>query len=150
MKALKNTEKYEIDGKNLECSLAKPQADQRSSGTSNSQKPVVLPTYPHRLGYGMVGGAYGGIGAGYGAAGFAQPLMYGMGANPAGMPMMPMLLPDGRIGYVVQQPGLQQPSLQQHAPSPVSRHGRRSGGGSSSGGKRGNDNNRGHRRYNPY
>lgn len=29
-----------------------------------------------------------------------QPLVYGRGANPAGMAMMPMLLPDGRIGYV--------------------------------------------------
>ncbi|KAJ1394513.1 RNA-binding domain superfamily [Sesbania bispinosa] len=147
MKALKNTEKYEIEGQTLECSLAKPQADQKSSGASNSQKSVVLPTYPPRLGYGMVGGAYGAIGAGYGAAGFAQPLMYGAGATPAGMAMMPMLLPDGRIGYVLQQPG-----LQQHAPSPVSRNGR-GGGGSSSGGKRNNDNNnrnRGHGRYHPY
>ncbi|KAI5435811.1 hypothetical protein KIW84_022294 [Lathyrus oleraceus] len=73
MKALKNTEKYEIDGQILECSLAKPQADQKSSG--------------------------------YGATGFAQPLMYGPGATPAGMAMMPMFfLPDGRIAYVLQQP----------------------------------------------
>ena len=56
----------------MECSLAKPQADQKSSGTPNSQKSVVLPTYPPRLGYGMAGGPYGAIGAGYGAAGFTQ------------------------------------------------------------------------------
>ncbi|KAL5135495.1 Heterogeneous nuclear ribonucleoprotein Q [Glycine soja] len=91
MKALKNTEKYEIDGQLLECSLAKPQA--------NSQKPALLPTYPPHLGYGMVGGA---IGAGYGAAGFAQPLMYGPGPTPGGMAMMPMMLSDGRIAYIVQ------------------------------------------------
>lgn len=133
MKALKNTEKYEIDGQLLECSLAKPQA--------NSQKPALLPTYPPHLGYGMVGGA---IGAGYGAAGFAQPLMYGPGPTPGGMAMMPMMLSDGRIAYIVQQPGFQQPA-------PVSRHGR-SGGSSSSGGKCSNDDNRnrGHGRYHPY
>lgn len=151
MKALKNTEKYEINGQTLECSLAKPQADQKSSGASNSFNSAVLPAYPPPLGYGMVGGGYGAVGAGYGAAGFAPPLMYGPGATPAGMTMMPMLLPDGRIAYVLQQPGLQQPSFQQHAPSPVSRHGR-SSGVSSSGEKRSNDNsrNRGHCRYNPY
>nr|GMD43556.1 heterogeneous nuclear ribonucleoprotein R [Ipomoea batatas] len=48
MKALKNTERYEIDGL---CTL--------------------------------------------------QPLAYGRGATPAGMAMMPLLLPDGRIGYVL-------------------------------------------------
>ncbi|KHN02215.1 Polyadenylate-binding protein, cytoplasmic and nuclear [Glycine soja] len=62
MKALKNAEKYEIDGQTLECSLAKPQA--------NSHKPAVLPAYPPHLGYGgMIGSA---IGAGFGTAGFAQ------------------------------------------------------------------------------
>ncbi|KAJ9184493.1 hypothetical protein P3X46_004210 [Hevea brasiliensis] len=101
MKALKNTEKYEIDGQVLECSLAKPQADQKSSGGPNSQKSVLHPTFPPRLGYGLVGGTYGALGAGYGAAGFAQPVIYGRGPTPAGMAMMPMLLPDGRIGYVL-------------------------------------------------
>lgn len=38
MKALKNKEKYEIDGQVLECSLAKPQADQKLSAGPNSQK----------------------------------------------------------------------------------------------------------------
>jgi len=56
-------------GQTLECSLAKPQADQKSSGAANQQKSALLPTYPPHLGYGMIGGA---IGAGYGAAGFAQ------------------------------------------------------------------------------
>lgn len=57
----------------MECSLAKPQADQKSSNASNhSQNSVVLPTYPPHLGFGMVGGAYGAVGAGYAAAGFAQ------------------------------------------------------------------------------
>ncbi|KAJ6750036.1 hypothetical protein OIU85_000644 [Salix viminalis] len=38
MKALKNTEKYEIDGQVLDCSLAKPHTDQKPSGGPNSQK----------------------------------------------------------------------------------------------------------------
>ena len=60
----------------MECSLAKPQADQKSGG-SNSQKAGLLPSYPPRVGYGLVGGPYGALGAryggaGYGATGFAQ------------------------------------------------------------------------------
>jgi heterogeneous nuclear ribonucleoprotein R len=59
-------------GQVLECSLAKPQADQKSSGAPNLQKSTLLPSYPPHLGYGMVGGPYGAISAGYGAAGFGQ------------------------------------------------------------------------------
>ncbi|KAH9674570.1 hypothetical protein KPL70_018504 [Citrus sinensis] len=145
MKALKNTEKYEIDGQVLDCSLAKPQADQKTSGGSNSQKSALNPTYPPHLGYGMVGGAYGALGAGYVPAGFAQPMVYGRGAAPGGMAMLPMLLPDGRIGYVLQQPG-----VQQHNPPPQPRSGRGGAGSSSSGGRRSTDNGRGRSRYNPY
>ncbi|KAJ4840804.1 hypothetical protein Tsubulata_015062 [Turnera subulata] len=142
MKALKNTEKYEIDGQVLDCSLAKPQADQKLSGGSNAQKSAMHASYPPRLGFGLVGNAYG---AGYGAAAFTQPMIYGRGPTPAGMAMMPMLLPDGRIGYVLQQPG-----LQPHAPPLQSRGGRGGGAGSSSGGRRGGDSSRGRSRYNPY
>ncbi|XP_062083018.1 heterogeneous nuclear ribonucleoprotein Q-like [Humulus lupulus] len=132
MKALKNTEKYELDGQVLECSLAKPQTDQKSAGP-NVQKSGLLPAYPPRAGFGMVGGPYGALGAGYGTTpGFAQPLIYGRGPTPSGMAMMPMLLPDGRIGYVLQQPG-QQP---QHPPPSHHRGGGgRGGGGSGSGGR---------------
>ncbi|KDP37306.1 hypothetical protein JCGZ_06760 [Jatropha curcas] len=140
MKALKNTEKYEIDGQVLDCSLAKPQADQKSSGGPNSQKSVLHPTFPPRLGYGVVEGTYGALG-GYGAAGFAQPMIYGRGPTPTGMAMMPMLLPDGRIGYVLQQPG-----MQQHTPPPQPRTGRGGGAGSSSGGRRSNESGRGRSR----
>ncbi|XP_057999634.1 heterogeneous nuclear ribonucleoprotein Q isoform X2 [Hevea brasiliensis] len=83
MKALKNTEKYEIDGQVLECSLAKPQADQKSSGGPNSQKSVLHPTFPPRLGYGLVGGTYGALGAGYGAAGFAQATAWNATTRPS-------------------------------------------------------------------
>ncbi|KAJ9540063.1 hypothetical protein OSB04_026569 [Centaurea solstitialis] len=138
MKALKNTEKYELDGNNagsrqvLECSLAKPQADQKpSGGSSNSQKAALLPSHPPRVGYGLVGSPYGALSAGYGGAGYGQPLIYGRGPSTAGMAMMPMLLPDGRIGYVLQQPG-----VQPHTPPPPPQHHhhQRSGGGRSGGG----------------
>ncbi|KAL3623419.1 hypothetical protein CASFOL_032235 [Castilleja foliolosa] len=148
MKALKNTEKYEIDGQVVECSLAKPQSDQKTTGGSSSQKPALYQTYPPRMGYNLAGSPYGAIGAGYPGAGFAraQPLMYGRGGSP-GMAMMPMLLPDGRIGYVLQQPGLQPHT--QHAPEPPQiGRGRSNGGGGSSGARR--DSGRGRSRYNPY
>ncbi|XP_015898640.1 heterogeneous nuclear ribonucleoprotein Q [Ziziphus jujuba] len=147
MKALKNTEKYEIEGQVLDCSLAKPQADQKSPGAANSNKSTLLPNYPTRIGYGMVGGAYGAMGAGFGGAGFGQPLIYGRGPTPAGMAMMPMLLPDGRIGYVLQQPGS---GMQAHTPPSQSRGGRSGGAGSSSGGRRSSESSRGRNRYHPY
>ncbi|KAH8485327.1 hypothetical protein H0E87_026936 [Populus deltoides] len=147
MKALKNTEKYEIDGQVLDCSLAKPHTDQKPSGGPNSQNSSSYSNFQPQLGYGLAGGTYGAFGAGFGsagfgAAGFTQPVIYGRGPTPAGMAMMPMLLPDGRIGYVLQQPGMQAHS------SPQPQGGRGRGAGSSSGGRRGND--RGRSRYNPY
>ena len=33
--------------------------------------------------------------------GIEQPMIYGRGAMPTGMQMVPMLLPDGRVGYVL-------------------------------------------------
>lgn len=149
MKALKNTEKYELDGQALECSLAKPQADQKSAGGSVSEKPSLLQNYPPHIGYGLAGGTYGALGAGFGAAAFAQPLVYGRGASPAGMAMMPMLLPDGRIGYVLQQSGAQPHSLPaHHGSSGRSSSGSRNKGGSSSRGRHGDG---GHgQRYRPY
>ncbi|URD89009.1 RNA recognition motif family protein [Musa troglodytarum] len=134
MKALKNTEKYEIDGDVLDCSLAKPPADNKKvEAGSSAQKAALLPNYPPGIGYGVLGGAYGAL-----APGFGQSMVYGRGQTPAGMAMVPMILPDGRLGYVLQQPGVPVAS-QQHG-------GNR--GGSSSGGKS-NDGGRG-RRYRPY
>lgn len=101
MKALNNTEKYELDGNDdrpstlfqslclhrtdlsslgfqmhsgqvLECSLAKPQADQKSVARPASQEAGLLPSYPLRVGYGMPGGVYGALAPGFGPAGFAQ------------------------------------------------------------------------------
>lgn len=61
-------------GQTLECSLAKPQADQKSSsgGSSNSQKAALLPSHPPRVGYGLVGSPYSALGAGYGGVGYPQ------------------------------------------------------------------------------
>ncbi|GAA0167627.1 hypothetical protein LIER_40420 [Lithospermum erythrorhizon] len=152
MKALKNTEKYDMDGQELQCSLAKPQADQKPSSGTNLQRTPMYPSYQPPLGYGLVGPSYGAIGAGYGAAGFGHPMVYGRGAAAGGLSMMPMLLPDGRIGYVLQQPG-----AQPHTPPPQQRGERSADRGSSSGGRRSSDSGRGRgrgrgrgSRYNPY
>ncbi|KAG1330114.1 Heterogeneous nuclear ribonucleoprotein Q [Cocos nucifera] len=130
MKALQNTERYEIDGQVLECSLAKPPADNKGEASSNAKKSALLPNYP--VGYGVMGSAYGTL------HGFGQPLIYGRGAAP-GMAMVPMILPDGRLGYVLQQPGSPAVAMQL-------------GGGRSSGSRgswQSDDGNRG-RRYKPY
>ncbi|XP_020241199.1 heterogeneous nuclear ribonucleoprotein R-like isoform X1 [Asparagus officinalis] len=134
MKALKNTEKYELRGDVLECSLAKPPSDKKVDTGSNAHKGALLPNFAPR-GYGVMGGTFGGL-----APGFAPPMMYGRGQTPGGMAMVPMILPDGRVGYVLQQPG---------APMPQQQRGGGRGGSSSSGGRKGNDNSRG-RRFQPY
>ncbi|XP_038972949.1 heterogeneous nuclear ribonucleoprotein Q-like [Phoenix dactylifera] len=134
LKAVKGTEKYEIDGHVLDVSLAKPQVDKKSDYASNSSKPGLLPSFLPYSPY----GAYGG---GYGATGFGQPVIYGRGPMPSGMRMVPMVLPDGRLGYVMQQPGAQA--------SPSSHRRSDHSGGSGEGGARGSDGNRG-RRYRPY
>ena len=56
----------------MECSLAKPQSDQKTFGGSSSQNSGFLPSYPPQVGYGLVGGAYGALVPGYGVAGLAQ------------------------------------------------------------------------------
>lgn len=133
MKALKNTEKYELNGDVLECSLAKPPADKKVDTGSNSQKGALLPNYAPR--------GYGVMGAGYGLTPGFAPMMYGRGQPPAGMAMVPMILPDGRLGYVLQQ--------QPGAPVAAPQRGGGSSGSASSGGRKGNDNSRG-RRFHPY
>uniref|UniRef100_A0A9I9CMS7 RRM domain-containing protein n=1 Tax=Cucumis melo TaxID=3656 RepID=A0A9I9CMS7_CUCME len=147
LKAVKETEKYEIEGQLLEVVLAKPQSDKKSDGAYSH----ISGSYPNHLlhgGYGGYGGnPYGSIG-GYGVtAGFHQPMIYGRGPMPAGMQMVPMVLPDGRIGYVLQQPGVPMPPSRSRRSERSNGSGGtmgRSGGSSSS-----DDVNRG-RRYRPY
>lgn len=135
LKAVKGTERYEIDGQTIDATLAKPQSDRKIDIGAASTG--LLPGYSPYPGYGY-GGAYS---AGYGAAGYGQPMIYGRGPMPPGMRMVPMVLPDGRLGYVLQQPGGHSSQL------PPPRRGDRSGGPSDGG--RSGEGSRG-RRYHPY
>ncbi|GMI92260.1 hypothetical protein like AT3G52660 [Hibiscus trionum] len=140
MKALNSSEKYELDGQVVECSLAKPLIDQKNPHQgSSSQTSGFLPNYPPHTGYGLIGRSYGALGPGYGVAGLAQPLIYGRAPTQTGMSMMPMLLPDGRIGYILQQPEAQPRSPPLHQRNSKD-------GGSSNRGKHSNDS----RWYRPY
>ncbi|KAH8517030.1 hypothetical protein H0E87_005112 [Populus deltoides] len=145
LKAVRDTQNYEIDGQLLEVVLAKPQADKKPDGSypynaGVNPNPVPLPAYS-----GFAGNPYGSLGTGFGvAAGFQQPVIYGRGPMPAGMHMVPMVLPDGRIGYVLQQPGVQMP---QPRPRRVDRSNSPSGPGRA--GSSGDNGNRG-RRHRPY
>ena len=65
-----------LTGQVLECSLAKPQADQKSYGGSGSQNSTLNSSFPPPLGYSLVGGAYGGLGTGFGPAGFGQVMLF--------------------------------------------------------------------------
>ncbi|CAL1398718.1 unnamed protein product [Linum trigynum] len=151
LKAVKDTEKYEIDGQALEVVLAKPQADKRSDG-AYMYGAGLPPTHVPSASYGaFAGNPYGSMGGtGYGAApSIQQPVIYGRGPMPTGMQMVPMLLPDGRIGYVLQQPGMQVPQ----PPWPPRRGDRGNSGasGPSRGGGNDDDGSRGGgRRYRPY
>ncbi|KAJ6945972.1 hypothetical protein NC651_000905 [Populus alba x Populus x berolinensis] len=101
---------------------------------------VPLPAYS-----GFAGNPYGSLGTGFGvASSFQQLVIYGKGPMPAGMHMVPIVLPDGRIGYVLQQPGVQMP---QPRPRRVDRNNRPSGPGRACNSS--DDGNRG-RRYRPY
>ncbi|KAL5700575.1 hypothetical protein ACHQM5_026002 [Ranunculus cassubicifolius] len=152
MKALKNTEKYEIDGRVLECSLAKPQADKGVDAASTLQRAPMSSYTPQPM------PMYGGRGLAPGYGGFPQPMLYGGGAA-----MIPIVLPDGRVAYVMPQHGAQMHTPPPPPPPPsahsMHRSGGRSSGGRSSGDRVGSgsksngryrsDDDRG-RRYNPY
>ncbi|KAL4369941.1 hypothetical protein AHAS_Ahas06G0016100 [Arachis hypogaea] len=147
LKAVKDTEKYEINGQVLEVVLAKPQTD-RKAEVSYAYNPVLHPSHLIHPGYGSFSGnLYGSLAAGYGVAtGYQQPMIYGRGPMPAGMQMVPMVLPDGQIGYVLQQPGVQAPPARPRRTDrnngPSGQPGRAGGGGSE-------ESNR-NRRYRPY
>ncbi|MCO5570183.1 hypothetical protein L7F22_023901 [Adiantum nelumboides] len=112
LKAIEKSEKYVLDGRELETSLAKPPGEKRS-GAAGMPSPFgsgILPqAVPARGGFGLPGpNMYGGMAMGFGANrgfGQVQPVIYGRGPTPAGMAMVPMMLPDGRVGYVLQQAG---------------------------------------------
>ncbi|XP_022898435.1 heterogeneous nuclear ribonucleoprotein Q-like isoform X1 [Olea europaea var. sylvestris] len=113
LKAIENTETYEINGQVLAVVLAKPQM-QKKFNVANPQNSTPVSNNNNHLGYaGIPVSPYASIAAGYGAApGFQQqPMNYGRGPMPEGMQMVPMVLSDGRIGYVLQQPGIQIPQV---------------------------------------
>lgn len=150
LNAVKEADKFEVNGQYLEVVLAKPQNDRKSDGT-NSHHSAPHPNYiPHSVYGGFAANPYGATVAAprYGVnPSFQQPMIYGRGPVPGGMQMVPMVLPDGQIGYVLQQPGAQMPAVR-----PPRRNERGSSNGGSGGGRgRGggsDDNNRG--RYRPY
>ncbi|KAM7472345.1 hypothetical protein LguiA_010528 [Lonicera macranthoides] len=149
LKAVRDTEKYEIDGQVLEVVLAKPQSERKFDGGANPYNSGPHPNYapyPPYGGGGFPGNPYGPVGAPYGgAAGYQQPMIYGRGPMPTGMQMVPMVLPDGRIGYVLQQPGVQMPPTMRPRRNDRSNE---TGGGPQ--GRRGSDDNHRGRRYRPY
>ncbi|KAF8082546.1 hypothetical protein N665_0820s0007 [Sinapis alba] len=145
LRAVKDSERYEINGQQLEVVLAKPQAERKHEpssyayGAAPTPAPFALPTFG-----GFAAPPYGAMGI---PGSFTQPMIYGRGAMPTGMQMVPMLLPDGRVGYVLQQPGMQM------APPPRPRRVDRnndSRGGSGRESSHDHDGNRGGRRYRPY
>ncbi|KAK7258446.1 hypothetical protein RIF29_24023 [Crotalaria pallida] len=110
LKAIKESEKYEIDGQELEVVLARPHPEKKPDG-GYGYNPGFHPNHLPNPAYGAFSGnLYGFGGGGYGvSAGYQQPMIYGRGPMPSGMQMVPMVLPDGQIGYVLQQPGAQGP-----------------------------------------
>ncbi|XP_073020278.1 heterogeneous nuclear ribonucleoprotein Q-like isoform X1 [Primulina eburnea] len=138
LKAIKESEKYEINGQVLEVVLAKPQTEKKSDATPHNPSPV--PNYIPHQGYtgGIAMNPYASI-----TSGFQQPMIYGRGPMPAGMQMVPMVLPDGRIGYFLQQPGVMMP------PAVRPRRNDRSNSGGGGPGSSNDDSNR-NRRYRPY
>uniref|UniRef100_M4F8J6 RRM domain-containing protein n=1 Tax=Brassica campestris TaxID=3711 RepID=M4F8J6_BRACM len=153
LKAVKDSERYEINGQPLEVVLAKPQAERKhdSSYTYGAAAPAPAPFALPTFG-GFAAPAYGAMGSGLGIAGSfsQQPMIYGRGSMPTGMQMVPMLLPDGRVGYVLQQPGMQM------APPPPQRprRGDRNNGSNRGSGRESSDDHDGSRgggrRYRPY
>ncbi|XP_008662372.3 heterogeneous nuclear ribonucleoprotein Q isoform X3 [Zea mays] len=74
MKALEDTERFELDGQLLDCSLAKPLADKKDDTSAPKGGPL-LPSYTP-VGYGLMG-AYNPLGNGLAVAGAYNP--YGNG-----------------------------------------------------------------------
>ncbi|CAL0302193.1 unnamed protein product [Lupinus luteus] len=146
LEAIKDTEKYEIDGQELEVVLAKPQAEKKHDG-GYAYNPGFHSNHPPHPAYGAFSGnLYGSGEGGYGvSAGYHQPMIYGRGPMPVGMQMVPMVLPDGQIGYVLQQPGVQGPPAR---PRRNDRNDGRNGHGRRGGD--GNDDGNRSRRYRPY
>ncbi|XP_071706033.1 heterogeneous nuclear ribonucleoprotein Q [Rutidosis leptorrhynchoides] len=149
-------EKYEVNGQFLEVVLAKPQNDRKSTDANNPQHAAAthLNYIPHPVYGGFSANPYGAtVASRYGVtpSSFQQPMIYGRGPVPGGMQMVPMVLPDGQIGYVLQQPGAQMPAVRppgRNERSSSSNNGSSGGRGRRGGSGGSDDSNRG--RYRPY
>ncbi|KAM0048162.1 putative RNA recognition motif domain, nucleotide-binding alpha-beta plait domain superfamily [Helianthus debilis subsp. tardiflorus] len=149
LKAVKDGEKYEVDGQVLEVVLAKPQNDRKSDANNSAHHSGPHPNYIPHTAYGGFSAASPYVAPRYGVnPSFQQPMIYGRGPVPGGMQMVPMVLPDGQIGYVLQQPGAQLPAARPSRRNERGSSNGGSGGGRGRGGGGGDDNNRG--RYRPY
>eukprot|EP00850_Spirogloea_muscicola_P020578 SM000220S07057 [mRNA] locus=s220:136633:139696:+ [translate_table: standard] len=117
--ACEKSHKLELNGKTVEVSLAKPLQDKSRASAGYDSPPQGRPGL---LQQGGRSGAYGGGRASYGGGrdgghhgGYMAapgPIILGRGSVPMGMVMVPMILPDGRVGYVF-QPGDAAPPLMQ-------------------------------------
>ncbi|KAK9758118.1 hypothetical protein RND81_01G208400 [Saponaria officinalis] len=147
--AANESEKYEIDGQLLDVTMARPMTEKKVDAPASFNAAL---SYIPQPAYGFAN-PYGAVGAGFGVAGgFQQPMIYGSGsmAPSSNMQMVPMVLPDGRVGYVLQQPGVQISP----PPSRPQRHDRHERSSHSSGGRGrssgGSDEGYRNRRYRPY
>ncbi|KAJ8900593.1 hypothetical protein K2173_025370 [Erythroxylum novogranatense] len=149
LKAVKDTEKYEIDGQALEVVLAKPQADKKPDGAYSYKHGLHPSNVPFPSYGGFCRNPYGSLGSGYGVpTSFQQPVIYGRGPMTGAMAMVPMVLPDGQIGYVLQQPGVQMPEPR---PRRVDRsHGSSGAGRAGSSSDDGGNRSKRYRPYRPY
>ncbi|KAL4187225.1 hypothetical protein AMTRI_Chr09g38020 [Amborella trichopoda] len=124
LNAVNETKKYEINGHAFEATMAKPQTDRRNDPAS-AYRGSYIPPYSSHADYGVGGTAYGALGGSSRAGGFTQPMIYGRGPAPMGMSMVPVLLPDGQVGYVLQEPGTQIPPQRSgRSGGPVGQQGR--------------------------
>ncbi|KAH7681943.1 Heterogeneous nuclear ribonucleoprotein R (RRM superfamily) protein [Dioscorea alata] len=64
------SEKYHLDGQDLECSLAKPATERKGATGPNTQEGPLLQNVPSQIGYGVMGDANGALG--YGMMGYAD------------------------------------------------------------------------------
>eukprot|EP00252_Welwitschia_mirabilis_P003252 TRINITY_DN13342_c0_g3_i1.p1 TRINITY_DN13342_c0_g3~~TRINITY_DN13342_c0_g3_i1.p1 ORF type:complete len:497 (+),score=157.68 TRINITY_DN13342_c0_g3_i1:312-1802(+) len=157
VKAAEKSEKYELDGKELSVSLARPMSEKKPQNIVNPPyQRSMFGNFPSHGGFGYGPNMYRGMGSGFGASGYSQPVIYGRGPTPEGMMMVPMMLPDGRIGYVLQQPGSMPRGPPPYGSETSGRHRDRSGrssrsssGSSRHGGSR-SSNSGSRSRYHPY
>ncbi|GAQ87382.1 hypothetical protein KFL_003490060 [Klebsormidium nitens] len=115
--AMEKDQKHEMEGNELEVSLARPPPERQPRASQGAQMATAFAgiSYQQPYGgyvaparganaYGAYGTAYSGGSSRRGGQTQVQPAMPFIQA-PAGMTMVPMQLPDGQVGYILQQAG---------------------------------------------